>query len=163
MNPPAGGFTSDGNSEIGTQLHLRWKSHRKGRVYDSSGGFHRADTSILNPDAAYVGPAKLKGLKKDSHTGFPRLCQDFVVELLFESDSVPKAKQKMERWIENGAALAWLIDPHKKQVYVYAPGRKSLPSKARPSKGAAPSQASSSIWRSFGAAMKSRLRGGTSS
>lgn len=123
MNPPAGGFTSDGNSEIGTQLRLWWKSHRKGRVYDSSGGFHLADTSVLNPDAAYVGPAKLKGLAKDGLTGFPRLCPDFVIELLSDSDSVPKTKQKMERWMENGAALAWLIDPYKKQVHVYAPGR----------------------------------------
>jgi Uma2 family endonuclease len=138
MNPPAGGFTSEGNSEIVTELRLWWKTHRKGRVYDSSGGFHLPDTSILNPDAAYVGPAKLKGLKKDSLTGFPRLCPDFVIELLSESDSVPKAKQKMERWIENGAALGWLIDPYKKHVHVYASGRKTSTVKGKIVEGSGP-------------------------
>ena len=77
---------------------------------------------MMNPNASYVLPDKLKGLTKDELTGFPRLCPDFVVELLSRSDSVAKAQQKMERWIENGATLGWLIDPHQKKVYVYVPG-----------------------------------------
>jgi Uma2 family endonuclease len=28
----------------------------------------------------------------------------------------------MERWIENGVTLGWLIDPYRKKVYVYVPG-----------------------------------------
>ena len=118
MQSPAGGFTSDGNAEIVSQLRSWWKTHRRGRVFDSSGGFFLPDGSMLNPDAAYVLPHRLKGLTKDDLTGFPRLCPDFVIELLSISDSVPKAQQKMELWIENGAALGWLIDPYKKSVYV---------------------------------------------
>jgi Uma2 family endonuclease len=37
---------------------------------------------MLSPDASYVLPQKLKGLTKDKLTGFPRLCPDFVIELL---------------------------------------------------------------------------------
>jgi Uma2 family endonuclease len=114
MQSPAGGFTSDGNAEIVSQLRSWWKTHRRGRVFDSSGGFFLPDGSMLNPDAAYVLP------------GFPRLCPDFVVELLSISDSISKAQQKMERWIENGATLGWLIDPYKKKVYVYQPGREAV-------------------------------------
>lgn len=121
VNPPAGGFTSQGNAEITAQLHSWWKTHRRGKVFDSSAGFFLLDSSILNPDAAYVLPQKLKGLKKDDLTGFPRLCPDFVVELLSKSDSVPKARDKMDRWLENGATLGWLIDPYQRQVYVYEP------------------------------------------
>ena len=58
------------------------------------------DGSMLSPDAAYILPEKLKALKKDDLAGFPRLCPDFVVELLSASDSLPNAKVKMERWIE---------------------------------------------------------------
>ncbi len=76
-----------------------------GKGFDSNGTFFLPDGSMLNPDAAYVLPHRLKGLTEDDLTGFPRLCPDFVVELLSKSDSVPKAKQKMERWIENGATL----------------------------------------------------------
>jgi Uma2 family endonuclease len=124
MHPPAGGFTSGGNAEIIAQLHSWWKIHRRGRLFDSSGGFFLPDSSMLNPDASYVLPHKLNGLTRDELTGFPRLCPDFVVELLSRSDSVPN-QQKMERWIENGAALGWLIDPYKKKVYVYEPGREA--------------------------------------
>jgi len=125
MHSPAGGFTSQGNAEIGTQLRLWWKTHRRGMLFDSSGGFFLPDGSMLNPDAAYVLPNKLKGLTKDDLTGFPRLCPDFVVELLSISDSVPTAQRKMQLWIENGATLGWLIDPYKKKVYVYQPGREA--------------------------------------
>lgn len=125
MHPPAGGFTSDGNAEIVSQLRSWWKTHRRGRVFDSSGGFFLPDGSMLNPDASYVLPQTLRGVDKEQLTGFPRLCPDFVVELLSISDSLSKAQQKMERWIENGAALGWLIDPYKKKVYVYQPEREA--------------------------------------
>ncbi|MEA2543724.1 MAG: hypothetical protein QOH35_5090, partial [Acidobacteriaceae bacterium] len=36
-----------------------------------------------------------------------------------------KSQQKMERWIETGAGLGWLIDPYKKKVCVYQPGREA--------------------------------------
>jgi Uma2 family endonuclease len=122
MHPPAGGFTSEGNAEIISQLGSWWKTHRRGRIYDSCAGFYLPDGSMLNPDAAYVLPKKLKGLTKDDLTGFPRLCPDFVVELLSNSDNLAKAQKKMKDWIANGAALGWLIDPYEQKVYVYEPG-----------------------------------------
>jgi Uma2 family endonuclease len=122
MHPPTGGLTSGGNGEIVFQLHSWWKTHRRGRVFDSNGTFFLADSSMLSPDASYVLPSKLKGLTKDELTGFPRLCPDFVIELLSISDSLPKVQEKMERWIENGATPGWLIDPYKKKLYVYEHG-----------------------------------------
>jgi Uma2 family endonuclease len=122
MHPRTGFLTSDGNSEITSQFRVWWKTYRLGRVIDSNGTFFLADGSMLSPNASYVLPNKLKGLTKDKLTGFPRLCPDFVIELLSISDSLPKAQEKMERWIENGATLGWLIDPYKKKVHVYVPG-----------------------------------------
>ena len=52
VNAPAGGMTSDGNSEINRQLRNWWIQHRRGRVYDSCAGFFLPDGSSLNPDAA---------------------------------------------------------------------------------------------------------------
>ena len=126
MHSPTGAFTSDGNAEIVTQLRLWWRTHRRGRVFDANGGFFLADGSMLSPDASYVMPHRLEGLSKDELTGFPYLCPDFVVELLSISDSISKAQQKMERWIENGATLGWLIDPYEKKVYVYEAGAETV-------------------------------------
>lgn len=124
MNPPVGGLTGDGNAEIIRQLRNWWMGHRQGRVFDSNTGFYLPDSSMLSPDAAYIGSERLKGVTKAELTGFPRLCPDFLIELLSESDSVAKAKNKMDLWIDNGASLGWLVRPYEQKVYVYQPGLK---------------------------------------
>jgi Uma2 family endonuclease len=153
MHPPTGALTGDGNSEVTLQLRTWWKTHRRGRTFESSTGFFLPDGSMLSPDASYVLPKKLKGLNKDDLTGFPYLCPDFVIELLSKSDSVPKAREKMERWLENGVALGWLIDPYKKKVYVYEPGRKASAVSGKAVRGTGPVEGFSldleELWQSY--------------
>jgi Uma2 family endonuclease len=122
MNPPAGGWTSSGNQEISQQLGIWWATHERGRVFDSSGGFRLPDGSTLSPDAAYLSEERLRALLKGALRGFSRVCPDFVVELLPESDIVAAMRAKMEDWIANGAQLAWLIDPYRGEAWVYRPG-----------------------------------------
>jgi Uma2 family endonuclease len=122
VNAPAGGMTSDGNSEINQQLRSWWKSHRRGRAFDSSGGFFLPDGSVLNPDAAYATAEQLQGLSREQLVRFPRLTPAFVIELRSESDKLSAVEEKMQAWIANGAELAWLIDPNAKQVHVYQRG-----------------------------------------
>jgi hypothetical protein len=47
---------------------------------------------------------------------------DFFIELLSASDNLTATKVKMQRWIENCAKLAWLVDPFGRKVYVDPPG-----------------------------------------
>jgi Uma2 family endonuclease len=115
-------MTSDGNSEINQQLRSWWKRHRRGRVFDSSGGFFLPDGSMLNPDAAYVTAAQLQGLTRKDLARFPRLTPAFVIELRSESDRLRDATEKMEAWMANGVEVGWLIDPEAKQVHVYVQG-----------------------------------------
>ena len=123
MNPPVGMFTSDGNSEIDRQLRNWWITHRRGRVGDSSAGFYLPDGSLLSPDAAYLLPETLAKTSKADLKGFPHISPDFVIELRSYSDRLPVVMAKMERWIENGVQLGWLIDPDTHAVYVYRPGK----------------------------------------
>ncbi len=153
MHAPVGGFTSRANSLISGQLYIWWITHRKGSVYDSSAGFFLPDGSVLSPDSSYVLPQKLKGLSRDDLTGFPRLCPDFVVELLSLSDSLSKSQQKMERWIENGATLGWLIDPYQQQVYVYEPALKASVESGKTIRGKGPVEGFvldlNEVWRCY--------------
>jgi Uma2 family endonuclease len=121
MNPPAGLFTGDGNAQIIGQLTVWWETHERGRVTDSNTGFYLPDGSMRCPDAAYISPATLTGLTLEEGTSFPHLCPDFVVELLSASDRLHDTQAKMESWIENGAKLAWLVDPYARKVHVYEP------------------------------------------
>ena len=98
LNAPAGTEGSDGNAELTTQLREWWKTHRRGRVYDSSGGFSLPDSSMLSPDGAYC-------------------------TLMSETDRLAAAKRKMELWLENGARVGWLVDPKRRQVWVYESGK----------------------------------------
>jgi Uma2 family endonuclease len=111
INPPAGGWTSSGNFEINRQLGAWWKTHKRGRCFDSSGGFRLPDGSTLSPDASYLSEDRLRRLPKGSLRGFPHVCPDFVIELLSESDTLAALQSKMTGWIANGAEFAWLIDP----------------------------------------------------
>jgi Uma2 family endonuclease len=122
VNAPAGGMTSDGNSEINRQLRNWWIQHRRGRAYDSCCGFFLPDGSSLSPDAAYVAPEQLTGMTRNDRAHFLRLAPAFMIELRSESDSLAKTAQKMEVWMANGVQLGWLIDPYARQVHIYEPG-----------------------------------------
>jgi Uma2 family endonuclease len=40
-------------------------------------------------------------------------------------DTLPMTQQKMQRWIENGAKLGWLVDPYTHLVHVYEPSKEA--------------------------------------
>jgi Uma2 family endonuclease len=44
-----------------------------------------------------------------------------VIELISESDNLPPLQKKMEKYLENGVRLAWLVDAVKQQTTVYRP------------------------------------------
>jgi Uma2 family endonuclease len=123
MLAPAGGWTSRGNQEIARQLGNWGAEHEHGYVFDSSGGFRLPDGSILSPDGSYLSEERLDELTEDDLSSFPPVCPDFVIELLSKSETLEGLRSKMADWIANGALLAWLIDPYKRQVFVYRPGQ----------------------------------------
>ena len=51
------------------------------------------------------------------------LCPDFVVELRSPSDALKTLQDKMQEYIDNGAKLAWLIDPKREVVEIYRPNQ----------------------------------------
>jgi Uma2 family endonuclease len=122
IHPPSGDDKGAANAEITKQL-ANWNHYsEEGRVYASGTGFFLPDSSNYSPDAAYVLPEKL-GPRSGRGPKMAHHCPDFVIELLSSSDRLRKAQAKMNNWIANGAALAWLIDPYQRQVTVYAPGQ----------------------------------------
>jgi Uma2 family endonuclease len=93
----------------------------RGECFDSSTGFELPDGSVLSPDCCWVALERLNAAEKDG-VELP-LCPDFVFELRSVSDRLPPLHEKMNAWIANGAELAWLIDPARKAVEIYRPGK----------------------------------------
>ena len=100
---------------------LFWAKENGGEAFNSSGGFNLPDGSMRIPDAAWVSESRWKALKKEERRGFPPLCPDFVIEILSSSDSRSVLEAKMQMWIDNGAPLAWMIDPYKATLSIYRP------------------------------------------
>ncbi|WP_439566360.1 Uma2 family endonuclease, partial [Gloeocapsopsis crepidinum] len=42
-----------------------------------------------------------------------------ILELRSESDSLKELRTKMQKYLENGMNLGWLIDPQNQQVEIY--------------------------------------------
>jgi Uma2 family endonuclease len=64
----------------------------------------------------------MRGLTREHRKHFLRFTPAFVIELLSSSDSLSAAKKKMDLWMANGAELAWLVDPYRRNVLVYERG-----------------------------------------
>ena len=85
-------------------------------------GFTLPDGSCLAPDAAWLTKAHEDALTPEEMDSFPPICPDFVIEVRSKSDPRRMVEAKMETWIQNGAQLAWLIDPIDRNVTIYRPG-----------------------------------------
>jgi Uma2 family endonuclease len=121
--PPAGSRAGISNANLTYQLVAWAQKDRSGVSFDSSTGFTLPNSAMLSPDAAWMKRERWDALTEDEQEGFAPLCPDFVVEIRSRSDNLPPLESKMLEYIANGASLAWLIDPLKRRVYIYAQGR----------------------------------------
>ncbi len=72
-----------------------------------------------SPDVAFILKDHWEALSIDEQEKFAPICPDFVLELRSKSDSVTDLKEKMQEYLDNGAAYGWLVDPYERKVYVY--------------------------------------------
>lgn len=120
---PAGSGTGRRNTSIIRHLDEWAEMDGRGIAFDSNTGFTLPDGSMRSPDAAWLLETKWKALSHPDQQRFAPVCPEFVIELRSPTDSLSELQAKMEMWIRNGAALAWLIDPQEKAVTIYRPGQ----------------------------------------
>jgi Uma2 family endonuclease len=123
--PPTFTLTSARNSEISGQLRDWARRDSRGFATDSSGGFVLPNGARRSPDAAWTAKSRIQQLSKESRERYWHLCPDFVIELKSSTDRLRVLREKMREWIENGAQLAWLIDPENRSVELYRPHREA--------------------------------------
>lgn len=117
--PPTGSKTAYKNSSINGKLFIWNEVNAKGYLFDSSSGFTLQDGSNRSPDASWISKQKWEALTEDEKETFAPICPEFIVELRSKSDRISFLKEKMNMWINNGAHLAWLIDPIEEKAYIY--------------------------------------------
>ena len=83
----------------------------RGINFGTNAGFALGDGSCLSPDAAWVSLERWNALTVDEQESFAPLCPEFVIEMRSRNETRSMVEAKMLGWMENGAQLAWLIDP----------------------------------------------------
>ncbi len=119
--PPAGSKTGLRNARLTQRLATWAETDGTGVCFDSSTGFTLPNGSQYSPDSAWIRRARWDALTNEEQERFAPICPDFLIELRSHSDSLSRLQNKMQEYVKNGALLAWLIDPLKRQVYVYRP------------------------------------------
>jgi Uma2 family endonuclease len=121
--PPSDFFTSAQVGEIFGQLRDWSRANRRGWVTESSGGFVLPNGARRAPDVAWF-PSDKPGIPaRKKRPRFPHFAPDFVIELRSPDDRLSRLRPKMREWIDNGSSLAWLVDPERRAVEIYRPGR----------------------------------------
>ena len=103
------------NLKLGEWCH-RTKS---GYITDSSSGFVLPDGSFRYPDVAWIPMETWKNFSKSDRDGFLKYCPEFIIEVRSKTDRIKDLQTKMKNWIQNGAKLAWLIDPEEEKTWIY--------------------------------------------
>ncbi len=100
----------------------KWaKGNDEGVCFGALTGFRLPNGAVRAPSFAWLKREKWENLSDKQKEKFGAACPDFIIELSSAAKPVEVLQAKMEEYVENGAALGWLIDATKKRVYVYRP------------------------------------------
>ena len=119
---PVGGIGGTHEKYVTLKFALWTEEDGTGIDFSPNTGFKLSDGSCLSPDTSWLPLTKWDALTPAQQEGFPPLCPEFLIEVRSKSDSRRVLEAKMQTWMDNGAQLAWLVDPVAKNVSVYRPG-----------------------------------------
>jgi Uma2 family endonuclease len=124
--PPTSTLTGKRCIKLTYQLEAWARRDGTGFAFGPSTGYTLPNGAIRSPDASWMTLEKWDGLSDYQKERFSAICPDFVVELRSRTDSLRTLIEKMEEYLVNGATLGWLIDPHKRRVYVFKAGEEMV-------------------------------------
>ncbi len=96
-----------------------WEKTNGGVSTSSAGGFKLPNGATRCPDACWISKERWGTLNYGEKREVLAVVPDFVIEIRSQTDSLKKAKAKMQEWIDNGVRLAWLIDPKTQKTHIY--------------------------------------------
>ncbi|RRB05046.1 Uma2 family endonuclease [Larkinella rosea] len=121
LRAPVGTKNNIKTVEIITEVALWNRQYNAGVVTESNGGFTLPDTSVRAPDVAWISNERWNSVPEDDKNKCARISPDFVIELMSDRDERYWLPAKMEKYLQNGVRLAWLIDPFQQQTTIYRP------------------------------------------
>jgi Uma2 family endonuclease len=86
-------------------------------------GYFLTDGSMRGPRISWVSKAQFAEVKARRKDGFIYGAPPFVIEVVSSQRKPGEWRKRMKMWLANGVELAWLVDPSRKTVEIYRPGK----------------------------------------
>ena len=95
-----------------------------GKAGGPTGRFRMPDGSRPGPDAIWISNERWNAATdEERRPPFTAIAPDFICEIVSPSNRGPELVRKVQRFIANGTRLAWIINPERRLVTIYRPGR----------------------------------------
>jgi Uma2 family endonuclease len=117
--PPAYSLAGIRQGKVFAQLNQWAEADGRGLAGEATTACVLPNGARRAPDAAWTLMSRIRALDPRMLERYWRLCPDFVIEVRSQTDRWRPLREKMREWIDNGAQLAWLIDPESRTVEVY--------------------------------------------
>ncbi|MBW3629751.1 MAG: Uma2 family endonuclease [Gemmatimonadetes bacterium] len=117
--PPAGFEHGAVAVRLASSLHAFVRAQGLGLVLAAETGFKIAadPDTVRAPDAAFVRKERIAalGIPRGYFPGAP----DLAAEVVSPDDTTREVREKVEDWIQAGAAVVWVIDPRARTVSIH--------------------------------------------
>jgi Uma2 family endonuclease len=120
---PTGGEAGRQEFELCRQLGQWAEADGSGVGFGPSTGFRMPDGALFIPDASWMRRDRWEALTAEQQRDLVPFCPDAVFEILSWTDAVSDLRKKMRAYLGNSARLAVLVDPQRRAVEIYLPGR----------------------------------------
>jgi len=109
-------------AKICARIVVYIEKYGKGEVATETGYILKHSPDIVcGPDVSYFSGAKLALAEKADDEGYLDFAPDLAVEVISPGDRTGEVFQKMQKYLDAGVALIWLVYPKKEIVNVIRP------------------------------------------
>jgi Uma2 family endonuclease len=121
--PPSFGYSSLIGGNIFGPLHTHVRKLRLGFITGEAGGYvlSRNPDTLVAPEVGFVAHDRLpNGLNPDEYVP---MAPDLAVEVVSHSDRYSDVTRKVQRYLQAGTRLVWVVRTDLKSVVVFAQDR----------------------------------------
>jgi Uma2 family endonuclease len=110
-------------TNLTTLLHTHTRAHGLGRVSCGEVLYivRRNPDRVRAADIAFIRQERVPSLEARRH--IMEVIPDLVVEILSTHDTVAEISDRVDDWMGAGVQMLWIVDPFRRTVTIYRPGR----------------------------------------
>lgn len=115
---PASWIHGDTTMELSARLHQYVRRHGLGRITAAETGYILGDDTVLGPDIGFIAVERIPAVLPK---GFVPFAPDMAVEVVSPSNRSEDIRLKVEKYLQYGTRMVWVVYPEKRKVDVYEP------------------------------------------